>query len=561
MKKIITFFLLVISTSFSFLIAQENNQITDYRTQATELKSNNLNTGLNCHLMMNPSLEEGVDRLGEALGVFGRRTITAETTAVEIGSVGEARTEIEALAIEPCDDCWITQEDRAEVLMAIVREKVWPIVSRTTRAFIEHPSEAEMLNVRESTTAYAYAIANVYASGNASAFGFADSSYIASADASAYATAIAFATASATASYFAFAFASASAYATATAYAYATATAYASAHSNDYSYSRAPAHAYEHAYTNVHASGYAYATAAAYAYATANVYASVNASANASEALAVARVANDVADDVADDLIDDMSRKRWKFSEGKNKNLDWVMRATYEAAEYARAVANYKIEQEARLGKSVSQFPEWEHRAESAWARAKAVKNKNAWESAKAAAKKAVTQYQQAHGDLRMTAEEIVRQQAYWTEKAHLAEVKALEVSPYYYSNYSDWGERQGRVHALMEMTREKFGSPISPAMKEFIRHPNETTLKATGKSFVIAMTIPEAEEAVRTAEIFAKVAADGAELVNKKDLDATVRENYHWSTTITQEVLEFARAVADFKKSQTTTVTTAVRR
>ena len=52
MKKIIPFFLLAVSTSFSFLIAQDNNQIKDYWAQGIGLKSSDSNTDLNCHLNM-----------------------------------------------------------------------------------------------------------------------------------------------------------------------------------------------------------------------------------------------------------------------------------------------------------------------------------------------------------------------------------------------------------------------------------------------------------------------------------------------------------------------------
>ena len=100
-------------------------------------------------------------------------------------------------------------------------------------------------------------------------------------------------------------------------------------------------------------------------------------------------------------------------------------------------------------------------------------------------------------------------------------------------------------------MTREKFGSPVSPAMKEFSAHPSEMTLRATGKSFAIAMSSSEAAEALETAEIFAKVSADGAELGRKNKFNAATQENLDWSATITREMVEFSRALANFKKAQ----------
>ena len=99
-----------------------------------------------------------------------------------------------------------------------------------------------------------------------------------------------------------------------------------------------------------------------------------------------------------------------------------------------------------------------------------------------------------------------------------------------------------------MKMAREKFGSPVSRAMKEFIVRPSEARLRATGKSSMIAMTADEAAEAIETAEIFAKVAADAAKLGRENKIDADIQENLNWSETITCEIVEFARAVAAFK-------------
>ncbi|HLB33597.1 MAG: hypothetical protein A3F67_04355 [Verrucomicrobia bacterium RIFCSPHIGHO2_12_FULL_41_10] len=114
MKKIITLFLLTISTSSNLLLAQVNskmaeNQATGYRLQATGSKTAELLTtdfsfqigqrvesttnselpttncdnsagNSNYHLMMNPSIEEGVETLREALGMLGKEAVITDTT-------------------------------------------------------------------------------------------------------------------------------------------------------------------------------------------------------------------------------------------------------------------------------------------------------------------------------------------------------------------------------------------------------------------------------------------------------------------------------------------------
>ena len=133
------------------------------------------------------------------------------------------------------------------------------------------------------------------------------------------------------------------------------------------------------------------------------------------------------------------------------------------------------------------------------------------------------------------------------TEQAKLADGKALATSPC----DDDFWSQFNRGNAIMKMTREKFGSPVSPAMKEFSAHPSEMTLRATGKSFAIAMSSSEAEEALETAEIFAKISSDGAKLRRKDKINAATQENVDCSATITREMVEFSRALAAFKRAQ----------
>ena len=58
-------------------------------------------------------------------------------------------------------------------------------------------------------------------------------------------------------------------------------------------------------------------------------------------------------------------------------------------------------------------------------------------------------------------------------EQGKLAEIKAFADSPC----ENIWSAKRDRTNAIMKMTREKFGSPVSPAMKEFSAHPSEAML------------------------------------------------------------------------------------
>src|SRR3990167_6756091 len=94
-KKIISTFLLAVAASSSLLLAQDHNQgignRAKNRLERTErvfainntTNCNNSGKDLSCHLMMNPSIEEGAQVLGEALRVFGKGIVTTERTVTE----------------------------------------------------------------------------------------------------------------------------------------------------------------------------------------------------------------------------------------------------------------------------------------------------------------------------------------------------------------------------------------------------------------------------------------------------------------------------------------------
>ncbi|HLB33382.1 MAG TPA: hypothetical protein VJK54_04020 [Chthoniobacterales bacterium] len=428
------------------------------------------------------------------------------------------------------------EQDRADALISMVREKAWPIVSKTMKSFIEHPSEAKMLTVRE------FASALFSASTVSSPYTFiypfsVDSVYISSYDSS-----VAFASA-----------ASNEAYTTLSNEAYAGTFAEAAA--------SAAASAYAFALTSSSISAIASASTVTSVFAVASVYVSANAAASAaicavsssicavvsaSEALAATNLADNLADDIQFSV--DLSKKIYKnFSEIQIENLEWAVNTTREIANYAHAVANYKAEQEALHRNSLCQPTEsqgWEKRVNLTWAQANREKNETAWKLAGAAAREAMTKCQQVQG---IPPQEILRQKAYWKERSDIAEFKALAMS--FCAN--NWRARSKRIRDLMEMACKKFGSPISPTMKEFIAHPSEVTLRATGKSFVIPMTASEATAIVEKAEFFANLVAEGAALAKMNRWGVEDQERMNWLATITQEALEFARAVANFKNLQ----------
>src|SRR3990167_1876546 len=93
--------------------------------------------------------------------------------------------ETKVLAAQPCGDSWSDKRNRADEVMTMIRNKVWPCVSEAMKAFIAHPSEARMLDA--SASVYIYASASASASASAYAYAYA------SASASAYAYAYAYA--------------------------------------------------------------------------------------------------------------------------------------------------------------------------------------------------------------------------------------------------------------------------------------------------------------------------------------------------------------------------------
>ncbi|HLB34332.1 MAG TPA: hypothetical protein VJK54_08885, partial [Chthoniobacterales bacterium] len=114
--------------------------------------------------------------------------------------------EVQALGVTPCGDNYSAKCARANAMMGMIEDKVWPTVSQAMKAFIEHPSEARMLAVREaaSTFASASASASAYTSTSSSVSAFASAST--SASASAFASTFAYASAFASAYLSTFAF-------------------------------------------------------------------------------------------------------------------------------------------------------------------------------------------------------------------------------------------------------------------------------------------------------------------------------------------------------------------
>ncbi|HLB33127.1 MAG TPA: hypothetical protein VJK54_02715, partial [Chthoniobacterales bacterium] len=75
--------------------------------------------------------------------------------------------EVKALGASPlgqfsCDDshAWVIKRNRADGMMAMIKDKVWPFTSQAMKAFIEYPSRARMLAVREFASASASAFAS-----------------------------------------------------------------------------------------------------------------------------------------------------------------------------------------------------------------------------------------------------------------------------------------------------------------------------------------------------------------------------------------------------------------
>ncbi|HLB33294.1 MAG TPA: hypothetical protein VJK54_03560, partial [Chthoniobacterales bacterium] len=189
------------------------------------------------------------------------------------------------------------------------------------------------------------------------------------------------------------------------------------------------------------------------------------------------------------------------FTAAARENIIWSVQSVRETADFARAVVEFKRKQEALIVVS----------------------------------------------DRRREIENI-RERDRRVEQEKLAEVKVLAES----ACADDSKAKIDRMNAIIKRTREKFGSPVSQVMKNFIEHPNEATLRAIGKSFVISMNADEAEEYLEIAEVFFKQCAnEEVALVSKKNIDVALRENIDWAATITPDITEFARAIVNFKRAQ----------
>ncbi|HLB33469.1 MAG: hypothetical protein A3F67_05050 [Verrucomicrobia bacterium RIFCSPHIGHO2_12_FULL_41_10] len=199
--------------------------------------------------------------------------------------------EVKELAVRPCGNRWGDKKDKANVLMTIIRNKIWPTASQAMKEFIDQPTEARLLAAREAaivaSTAYAYA----------------------------YATASA--TITACSSVGAFDYASVTAHAIAT----ATETAAAAA-----TVSTTAAEAEEGAVA---------------------LEASVEASKNAAALAKVGATRELAGASPAAALV----RKQGIAIE--QESIDWSVGATHEVAKFARAVVAFKREQEVQAGKPV----------------------------------------------------------------------------------------------------------------------------------------------------------------------------------------------------------------
>ncbi|HLB33300.1 MAG TPA: hypothetical protein VJK54_03590 [Chthoniobacterales bacterium] len=289
-------------------------------------------------------------------------------------------------------------------------------------------------------------------------------------------------------------------------------------------------------------SAYAYASAADFAYTSVSAYAAASAVAYVYTFISASAAAS-VIDDVVNDtkVFADLSRQ-YLTTTGQS-SIGWSISAVREVATFTHVMTKCK-EADFRWQESGSE--EIITVAKEVFNVAKELNNEDAWKKAGATAQKAAFYFKDMSSQ-GMSREEAIQQRNYWTEEANLADVKALATSPC----NDNWEAKHNRANSIMKMVREKIGSPVSQAMREFMLHSNETTLQTTGKSSIIAMTSAEAEEALETAEIFAKVATDAAKLGRDKKIDAVTQENVDWSVIVTREIVDFARAVADFKRAQ----------
>ncbi|HLB34131.1 MAG: hypothetical protein A3F67_08800 [Verrucomicrobia bacterium RIFCSPHIGHO2_12_FULL_41_10] len=560
MKKVTLLFLLAVSTIVTNLSAQNNRII-----QSTKGVENKDWLVINDSLMMDPvelkNIEEGIEDLRGEIGSPGRSTVSSQIAAntrsinspsihspsyratlacndigeengtnaflenkiKEYGEVNEAIAEVQVLAAKPCEEECNLRMDRATALMATIRKKAWPTISQSMKVFSEHPSEAKMLLVRNSSFAYA-ACASVLASFSSYAASFSSNSEISASISSA-----------------AFAFSAAAAYV----YLYPSTSVAVSA--SVYNYDSAFASLSSDPDFMIAIFDYASASASLFASVSASVAACACASisASASEALVMAQIADQIVDQIK--LSIELSRKNWNFSKEENDNLDYVIAATRETASYAHAVAKYKTEQEAVHGKrrNIAFSSEWEEHAESVWASATAKNSENFWRNAEITAKEALRKCEKVqNSDQGAILEAAFHQQEYWRDLANLASVKD-------FIEFCNDNDSIIKAASIMRTAESELGSPISLAMKEFIVHPSEATLEATGKPFLMTMTLTEAQERVALVEIFAKSAADGVVFAERHRWDGENLKRMNRSAKITQEVLEFAQAVAHFKSIQ----------
>ena len=76
------------------------------------------------------------------------------------------------LALRPFGNEWKARKDQADMIMTMAMNHVWPTVSKAMKAFIEHPSEARMLDASASAFAATSAFASASASVSATIYSF-----------------------------------------------------------------------------------------------------------------------------------------------------------------------------------------------------------------------------------------------------------------------------------------------------------------------------------------------------------------------------------------------------
>ncbi|HLB33089.1 MAG TPA: hypothetical protein VJK54_02525, partial [Chthoniobacterales bacterium] len=282
---------------------------------------------------------------------------------------------------------------------------------------------------------------------------------------------------------------------------------------------------------------------------SASASASVSVSASASEAMEAACVVDDLADNTK--AFAGLSREQ--LTQIAQDNLNWSIDVARETADFARAVVKYKeADYREQTAGNREENKSQDHAiiitAKEACHTARELKNEDAWKKAGVAVREALAICQNnTQGMSSREAIEAAQQKDYWEEQANLADIKALATSSY----ANAWKPQLERANAIMKMTHEKFGSPISQTLRAFIGQPNETTLRATGKSALIAMSAAEVEEALEGAEIFAKKSTNEAALVKRQNWYTSLQESIKSSAFVTSEVAEFFRALAAFKRVQ----------